>query len=574
MRDDSLQARLQARLESVPGSRALTSYAPDGTFRWTEFGDLHRRARGVAAVLHERGLREGDVGLIVLPSAELSAVTTLAMLLTGAVPLQVAPPVVAGSLLDLPRILDRTARETQARLIVCADTMTAMRDKLQAGLPATKLLFGLEEPPAGTTLPPFEPVLPSTGDVAAMQLTSGTTGFPRICVWEQRAVLAALDGMADAMRLATDDVCLNWTPLYHDMGLVNNFLLCLTAEVPLVMIGPEEFVKRPAVWARGLSDTGATVTWSPNFGFALAARRVSDHELEDVRLEHVHALWNAAERIHHGTVLEFVERYRDHGLSPDAVRTNFGCAENVGGATFSDPRGPFPVEHVDGDALLEERIARPADDRRDARTTSVVGVGRPNRDIEIRILSEDGESLADGRVGEIAFRTPSRMRGYLSDETATGHVIQGEWLLSGDLGYLRGGDLFWVGRSQERITVRGKKLDPSDFEPILFDVEGLREGCFTAFGVDEGESGTQRVVVVSEVREPLQRDPERIATELKKQTFLRLGVQISEVLLVRPQTLAKTSSGKRRHRHFRRLYVEGGLQPYLVESRSASSDDR
>jgi acyl-CoA synthetase (AMP-forming)/AMP-acid ligase II len=563
-RHESLQSRLIERLERAPERRALAFYAPDGEFSWIRFEEAYCRAERLAAMLAEQGLGRGDVGMIVLPSGELSATTTLAVLLCGAVPLLVAPPVVAGSLLDLPRILKRTAQETRARVVVCSETMAGMRDELESGLPDTRFVFDLEEPGPGEAVA-RAPVLPASTDVAAMQLTSGTTGFPRICVWDQRAVLAALDGMIAAMKLSDRDACFNWTPLYHDMGLVNNFLLCITSGVPLVMLGPEEFVKRPALWARGLTDTEANVTWSPNFGFALAAKRVGDHELEGVRLDHVRALWNAAERIHHGTMLEFQERYEVYGLAPAAVKTNFGCAENIGGATFSDPDGGFVVEHVDGDALYDSRVARTVPDRADVeRATAVVGVGRPHPAIRIEILSDDGEPLPEGHVGEIALDTPSRMRGYLNDEIATRRAVRGNLVRTGDLGYLRGDELFWVGRTQERINVRGKKLDPSDFEPVLFGVAGLREGCFVAFGVDDEEEGTQRVVIVSEVREPLGRDADEVAAEIQKQTFLRLGVTIYEVLLVRPRTLAKTSSGKRRHRHFRQLYLESALEQFRL----------
>jgi acyl-CoA synthetase (AMP-forming)/AMP-acid ligase II len=161
------------------------------------------------------------------------------------------------------------------------------------------------------------------------------------------------------------------------------------------------------------------------------------------------------------------------------------------------------------------------------------------------------------------------MLGYLGDAEATRRALYGDWLRTGDLGYLHNGSLFWVGRVRERITVRGKKIDPSEFEPILFAISGLRAGCFAAFGVDERDQGTQRIVVVAEVREPLERDPKAISTEIREQSFRKLDVAVSEVVLVAPGTLAKTSSGKRRHRHFRRLYLENklaGLDPDSTEA--------
>jgi acyl-CoA synthetase (AMP-forming)/AMP-acid ligase II len=562
---ESLQSRLRDRLERAPERRALAFCSADGAVDWLSLEEVERRAAAVAALLVEQGLAPGDVAILVLPSDELAATTLLATLSIGAVPLLVAVPVVAGSPLDLPQTVARLVRESHARLVVCTESMAGALDVAEVRRGA-RVLNGIR--PATSPQPlPAVTKRPASHDVAALQLTSGTTGVPRICVWEQRAVLAALDGMARAMGLADDDVCLTWTPLYHDMGLVNNFLLCITHGVPLALLSPEEFVKRPALWIQGLSRATATLSWSPNFGFALAARRVTDEELAGVRLDHVRALWNAAERIHRRTVVEFCRRYRHHGLRTSAVRANFGLAENVGGATFGG--GRIVVEDVDREALFREGIARPRPRRARgdtaAASTTVVGVGRPCPGVEVEILSVEGRPLPEGFVGEIALSTPSRMRGYLNDPVATRSVLRGARLVTGDLGYLRGGELFWVGRVRERITVRGKKLDPSDFEPVLAGIAGLREGCFAAFGVDDEEQGTQRIVIASEVREPLGREPGEIAAEIQREAFLRLGVTVDEVSLVRPRTLGKTSSGKRRHGRARLMYLQGAFEERRVD---------
>jgi acyl-CoA synthetase (AMP-forming)/AMP-acid ligase II len=183
----------------------------------------------------------------------------------------------------------------------------------------------------------------------------------------------------------------------------------------------------------------------------------------------------------------------------------------------------------------------------------------------IEILSRTGRALPDGHVGEVGLKTPSRMIGYLGDWRANQHALYGDLLRTGDLGYLRDGELFWVGRVRERITIRGVKLDPSDFEPILLQVEGLRAGCFAAFGVDDQKQGTQHIVIVTEVRDNVNREPEEISGEIRDQVFERLGVNVSEIFLVKQGTLTKTSSGKRRHRHFRSLYLDGKLKPFEWE---------
>jgi acyl-CoA synthetase (AMP-forming)/AMP-acid ligase II len=562
--NQTLQARLYDRLENAPDRRAFAFYNGRGEFSWQTFGQFYQQAAGRAARLADWGLGKGDVCLIILPSGELSATLLFSSLLLGAVPLLIAPPTIQdqGAYSSLSRIIKRIIRKTKPRLVVCADSMVDMRSDIENGQASTRYLFGESDvSPASWTLP--RSVLPAETDVAAMQLTSGTTGFPRVCVWQQKNVMAALDGMVAAMKLNIEDICLNWTPLYHDMGLVNNFLLCLTHGVPLVMLNPLNFVHKPAIWLQALHDTGATMTWSPNFGFAITAQRVRDEQIDGVRLDGVRGFWNAAERIHLDTMLAFHKRFEPFGLRFEALKTNFGCAENVGGATFSDPHESFIFERIDRSLIQRKRIARPMPrSALEHETITVVGVGRPHPAMRVKILSRTGRPLPEGHIGEIALDTPSRMAGYLNDARATRQALFGELLRTGDLGYMRGEELFWVGRVKERINVRGKKMDPSDFEPVLLEISGLRQGCFAAFGVDEEELGTQRIVIISEVREPLSRDRQELRDEIRDRILRKLGVIVDDVVLVQPGTLTKTSSGKRRHRYFKKLYLDGGLKPF------------
>jgi acyl-CoA synthetase (AMP-forming)/AMP-acid ligase II len=427
---------------------------------------------------------------------------------------------------------------------------------------ATRIVFGEESLMRQPSSAFLQSARPEAADMVALQLTSGTTGLPKVCIWNNRGVLSAVDGMTVAMAVGGDDVFFNWTPLYHDMGLVNNYLTCLVSGIPLVLMSPHDFVKGPVSWLRGLFDTKSTVTWSPNFGFAVASQRIADDELSGLSLDHVRSFWNAAERIHLSTMLEFQRRFGPYGVSSDALKTNFGCAENVGGATFTEAGKPFSFEYVDSTLLLDKRIARTvAADSSNA--VPVVGSGMAHPMMEISVRSRTGSPLPDGHVGEVALDTPSSMMGYLGDTRSTERAFRYGVLRTGDLGYMRDGELFWVGRAKERITVRGRKIDPSDFEPVLFEIPGLRKGCFAAFGVDEAQSGTQRVVVVSEVIDPLTLPPGELRERIGRSILEQLGLS-AEILLVPSGTLTKTSSGKRRHRHFRRAYDRGELQRLQV----------
>lgn len=571
MMNASLQERLYRRLDEAPESKAIAYYDPKETLSWISYEQFYNQSLEIAAQLSKKGFQPGDVCAIVLPSGHLAARSIMAVLQMGGNPLLVAPPAVQGSLLDLPKILKHTVRRSGARIVLCADTMKDLREDLSQDLEGVTLLFGEDEivlPGEGGDIDRF---YPNSDAIGAMQLTSGTTGFPRVCVWSQEGILAALDGMEAACGITTEDICFNWTPLYHDMGLINNFMLCMTAGIPLILFSPHEFVKRPYLWLKAMQDTGSTFTWSPNFGYAITAQRTRDRQIEGLDLSHVKAFWNAAERIHYDTVVAFYERFKDYGLQESALKMNFGCAENVGGATFTAMDEPYQKEHLDASRLYGDWIAEEVPEGQEGAVT-IVSCGQPHPTLGIEILSDDNELLPEGHVGRVALRTPSRLLYFKEDQESTDAAHFEDLLLTGDIGYKRNNNLYWVGREKERIVLRGKKYDPSDFEPILFDVEGLRTGSFVVFGVDEGAHGTQRVVIVTEVREPLEKSLEDISADISKQVFLRLGVTVSDIELVKAGTLAKTSSGKRRHRHFGQMYKDGKLKQYRVDESSIEAD--
>ena len=555
----SLQATLRQRLDSAPDRRAIAFVDGKGDYEWISFGDFFQEAAAAGHALTENGIKPGDACIFVLSSDRACAATVLGSLLAGAVPTLCAPPVVRGLHSNLPEVVSHVAGRTKARLVVLGEESASL------ALPLTESGFNLAQVGDLVANGDSDSVTladPDADSIVARQLTSGTTGLPKICVWKQHRVLASLDGMVAAMGLGEDDLFVNWTPLYHDMGLVNNFFLCLAKGIPLGWLQASDFVKKPVGWLRALHDLGASTTWSPNFGYAMTAQRVTDEEMEGVRLDHVKGFWNAAERIHAESIDAFQARFERFGLSNHAVKTNFGCAENVGGATFSSLTEPPAIETVDRRALHDDGVAKViSDDDAETETVRIVSTGAPYPGMTIRIVGDNGESLPEGHVGEVALDTPSRMVGYLEEPEETAQAIRGEELFTGDVGYLRNNELFWTGRVRERINLNGKKYDPSDFEGTLFEVDGLREGCFAAFGIDDGERGSQRLVIVTEVRDRTERTHDEILRDIRRKIATRMNVSVSEILLLPQAAMSKTSSGKRRHRFYRELHLSDGLQP-------------
>lgn len=587
-RTPSLRAAILARRAEDPGRPSIAFVDARGSFRWQSRAAFLESAERAAGALVALGLEPGAVGVVVSVEPPECATSVLAMLLLGAAPLCIAPPAIQGLNSSLREVLRDVVRRSGARVVVLPGDMETEARELREAHPGLRVELGFERLLADAPGSPGSPGVPSSlpdvsrapDDVVALQLTSGTTGVPRIAVWHERRVLAALAGMARGMAVQADDVYLNWTPLYHDMGLVNNFLFCQAHGLPLALLRPLDVVRRPALWLRALDATGATTTWSPNFGYALAAGRVRDAELEGVKLEHVRGFWNAAERVHLETFRRFHARFERLGVRWEALKTNFGCVETIGGVTFSAPDGPLVAERVDQDALQREGVARVVDEvdrpgEADAsagrdpedgagKTAWIVSCGRPYPGLEIEAFGPDSAVLPDGVVGEIGIRGTARLERYLDQPAETAAALRGERVFPGDLGYTRGGELFWTGRRDERINVQGRKLDPSELERVLFAVEGLRKGCFVAFGLEDARRGTEGLVVLAEVEADAAGAEDggwrAIAERARRDVATQLGLSVEELALVARGTLTKTSSGKRRHRHFRDLWREGALE--------------
>jgi len=557
----TLQESLYDAARRHPSKRALGFYSAAGDLTWLTYGELLGLGLGAGGWLRGEGVRRGDTCILALGDARRTAALLLGVLALGAIPLTMAPPGILRSSEALAGVVRAVTRRARARLLVTDDPPE------DPALPPSSLMrdvSGRVDAPQGR---PVDPVVPSERAIASYQLTSGTTGGPRVCIWGQRALVTRIETTRKALAVGQGDVFVSFAPLHHTMGLLNNFFLCLTTGIPLVLIAPHDFVKRPAIWLRALSESGATQTWSPNFGFALATQRITDEELSGVRLDAMRGFWNAAERIHAETFRAFHARFRSFGLRLGALKTNYGSAENVGGATFGDPAGDFVVEQVRRDALYERGVAERVSEGSSAPAVSIVSVGRPCEGLRVEILRK-GRCVPDGQVGEVALVASARMQGYLRDAASTRQVLKGQRLLTGDLGYLRGHDLFWTGRVRERITTRGRKIDPSDFEPVLQAIGEIERGSFAAFGVDDVAQGTEKAVVVAEIGEAAV-DVDRVVRAVRAGAQRELGVALDDVVLVPKGSLAKTMSGKRRNGAYRERYLDGSLEALRVRSTAA-----
>ena len=539
-------ARTQLVLLSPTAEQAL-SYA-----------QLDGGARRVASWLQGRGVQAGQSVALMLPTCIGFFHAYFGILLAGAVPVPIYPPV-------RPQQIEEHVRRhagilTNAQAVLMISTQPAMRvaQLLRALVPHLRTVTTVEEclrSPPGR----LQPVPCTETDTAFIQYTSGSTGSPKGVVLSHANLLANIRAMGQAIGVRDDDVFVSWLALYHDMGLIAAWLSSLYHGRPLVVMSPLDFLEHPESWLWALHRWRGTLTAAPNFAYELCVRHIDDSALQGLDLGSVRLMASGAEAVSPSTLERFAARFARYGLHEQALTPVYGLAECTVGLLVPPPgRGPR-VDRIDRGVFGRERGAVP-ERQGDAAPLRFVACGRPLPGHDVRVVDDEGFELGERVEGRLQFRGPSATSGYLRNPELTRALLGPDgWLESGDLAYRADGEYYLTGRVKDLIIRGGRHLYPDEMEQAVGEIAGVRKGRVVAFGVTDAHSGTESLVIVAETHE---RDAQR-REELRARIASALGVLLGEgadvVRLVPPGSVLKTSSGKLRRGATRELYLAGRL---------------
>jgi 1-acyl-sn-glycerol-3-phosphate acyltransferase len=257
------------------------------------------------------------------------------------------------------------------------------------------------------------------------------------------------------------------------------------------------------------------------------------------------------------TLERFAGRFAACGFDPRAMMPVYGLAESGVGLAFPPlARGP-KMDVIDRGVLEASSCAVAAAQARPA--MRVVSCGLPLPGHEIRVVDAQGEELPERREGRVEFRGPSATGGYLRNPEATRSLFHGEWLDTGDVGYVAEGELYLTSRAKDLIIRGGQHIHPYDLEEALGALPGIRRGCVAVFAASDPASGTERVVVLAETRLEEPKKRAELRARVAELSLAVLGVPADDIVLAEPRTVLKTSSGKIRRAACRALYEQGQL---------------
>ena len=551
---DSIIQRLVDAAKRPTGVRFVgSSIAPADGNDFVLWANIHRDARAVAASLQARGLVAGDHVAILGPTSRPLMTIIQGCWLAGVASMVLPLPMRMGSLEAFVESTRARIIHGDAKLLLIDDQLAPFYESAPGDPPTEPMQAVLGGNPMAWVRPADDPER-----LVILQYTSGSTSEPKGVMIPDRVLRANIDACCEAAELSLDEVMVSWLPLYHDMGLVGFLSIPMTRGVQLVQAAPQDFLARPGHWMQWISDHGGTATAGPNFAWVLATRALK--RLDNLDLSTLTLALSGAEPVDPDAVEAFVAEAERFGFSSGGVFPAFGMAEVAIGGCFPKRHVGMHCDSVDRVVLEREHVAKPldiADAGEDIAVRRLPMLGTPVPGLEMRIVDpETFEDLPERHVGELLLRGTSVTPGYYKRDDATKASLHDGWLMTGDLAYTVDSQLVLCGRIKDVIIVGGRNVFPEDIERTVATLDGVRAGNVIAFGV-EGYKGKESVVVVAEVRTD---EPEAVQQAIHTRTLEVCGLPPRDVMLVKPGTLPKTSSGKLQRAKCRELYMTETLE--------------
>lgn len=558
---------LQNQLEENPEKNAYIflnyNFDNDVSNDKITYAELDKRARLISAQFHQKkGF--GERAVLLFPPGIDYIVAFFACLYAGVLAVPSYPPYSQKTFAQFVSIL----KDAVPKFIVTSNTMAEMfKFKIMACDDLPDLIWVETDEINDNKMYDYAA---TPNKIAFLQYTSGSTSQPRGVMITHENLLHNLYLISRCFRHNSESRGVIWLPPYHDMGLIGGILQPLYAGFPVVLMSPLDFLKNPVRWLQAISDYRATTSGGPNFSYELCIRKITPEQRANLDLSSWDLAFNGAEPVDPGTIERFSKTFADCGFNPRAFYPCYGLAESTLIVT-GGRKGTLPnIITVEKDSLINGRVVEskaPLDSKVNKR---YVSCGCALHTGEVIIVDPElYVKKDDGYVGEIWVKSPSVALGYWNNEDKTSKIFnaylsdtnEGPYLRTSDLGFIYKGELFVIGRIDD-IILYGKNYHPYDIEKTAEQSSPyLRSGCNALFSIKEDSK--EKIVLVQEIKpqyEAAKADLKEIIDAIRNSIAVNHELYVHDIILIKPNTLPKTSSGKIRRNACRDFYLAGTLE--------------
>lgn len=554
---------LRHRMQCQPDDTAYT-YLVDGETQEVRisYRELDRQARAIGAWLQTHGLA-GQRALLLYPAGIEFIAAFFGCLYAGVIAVPVYPPRRNRSMMRIQAVSD----DAQAQVALTTDQVLKRVEPLidetphlknLAWLPTCQMEAGIED---RWQMPEI------TGDTLAfLQYTSGSTGTPKGVMLNHANLIHNSALIAYVFEHTRSGIGVFWLPSYHDMGLIGGILQPLYVGRPNILMSPMSFLQKPYRWLAAISRYGGSTSGGPNFAYELCIRKVTPEQRKNLDLSTWTVAFNGAEPVRPETIEAFCETFGPCGFRREAFYPCYGLAEATlivsGGYAKKSPI----IRSFEAGALTNHQVVDADPD--DEGVQLLVGCGQAMRDQKIVIA--DPQTLTPcgaDEIGEIWVKGPSVAQGYWQQPIASATTFQaylkdcgeGPFLRTGDLGFLRDGELFVTGRLKDLIIIRGQNHYPQDIElTVAHSNPRLRSDAGAAFTLEV--EGRQQLVVVQEIERRKQGNLDQVFNAIRREVAAEHDLALDAIVLIKAGSIPKTSSGKIQRHACRTAFLAGTLE--------------
>ncbi len=563
---------LQQRVKNQPRQEAYI-FLQDGeieTQRLT-YQELEYQVKAIAAHLQSL-CSPGDRALLLYPPGLDFITGFFACLYAGIIAVPAYPPKRNQKLSRLQAII----QDAEATLLLTTADMFQLIEQYGTNEPTFKHLHWVLTDEIVTSADDFTPVAVESNTLALLQYTSGSTGTPKGVMVSHGNLLHNCTAILQFLEKTPDvpDVGFSWLPPYHDMGLIGCILQPVSGGFPLIIMPPMAFLQKPIRWLKAISTYKVTVSAGPNFAYDLCVQHMRPEELENLDLSSWQLALNGAEPIRAETLESFTKQFSPYGFRPSSFQTCYGMAETTLLVT-GVKKGEVPrIKVCDGKALEQNQVIS---NNTTKNHRKLVSCGHPWLNQTVAIVNPVSLTECEpGQVGEIWVAGESVAQGYwnrVQETEKTFHAYladtkEGPFLRTGDLGFWEEeAGLFVTGRLKDLLVIRGRNYYPQDIEQTVETSHpALGFHSSAAFSVEM--DGSDRLIVVCEVKRTYLRnlDVQEVVKKIRQCVLQEHDLQVYRVLLLKPGTLPKTSSGKIQRFACRENFISGTLSFVNSES--------
>jgi acyl-CoA synthetase (AMP-forming)/AMP-acid ligase II len=373
--------------------------------------------------------------------------------------------------------------------------------------------------------------IPQYNPIAYLQFTSGSTNAPKGVIISHQNVIHNAWAIHKGFQRTSTDSSMTWLPHYHDMGLVEGIICPLVIGGEGYILEPAHFVQRPSRWLKTLSQYKIAYSGAPNFALELCVQRIENEELDILNLENLKGLFVGAEPIKLKTLEKFIKKFENVGFNSKKLLPAYGLAE----ATLAVTIHPFQESILS--ILFEEK--------------EVVSCGKLIIDTDVKIMSLSSKNeCSDGEKGEIWVSGKSVALGYWNKVKESQDTFENEydgkkWMRTGDIGFLKNGNLYIIGRLKDIIILNGVNRHALEIEEMLENInESIKPNNIAAYSIHTPTG--EKLGVAAEIKRDnlLNINYKEVIEDIIFCIGREIGTNPYQILLVKQGGIPRTSSGK------------------------------